>query len=119
MGCLSVLFAIALIVTFAAVVIAMIPVGLTIVLVMIGIMVVFAIIGWIIILIEKIRCKSGHHKFKNYQYINGVKYGYCENCNNYYQYNDYDHKWIYVDKATFEEMRRQEMYKDITGGSDE
>ena len=75
MGCLSVLFAIALTITFVAVVIAMIPVGLTIIIVMIGIMLVFATIGWIIILIEKIRCKSGHHKFKNYQYIDGVKYG--------------------------------------------
>ena len=115
MGCLSVLFAIALTITFVAVVIAMIPVGLTIIIVMIGIMLVFATIGWIIILIEKIRCKSGHHKFKNYQYIDGVKYG---NCNKFYRYNDYDHKWIYVDEATFKEMRRREIYKDITGGSD-
>ena len=118
MGCLSVLLAIALIITFAVVVIAMIPVGLTIILGMIGIMLVFATIGWIIILIEKIRCKSGHHKFKNYQYIDGAKYGYCENCNKFYRYNDYDHKWIYVDEATFKEMRRKEIYKEITGGSD-
>lgn len=119
MGCLSTLLAIALIIAIVAVIIALIPVGLSIVLVMIGIMFVFAIIGWIIILIEKIRCKSGHHKFKSYHYIDNVKYGYCENCNKYYRYNDYDHKWVYVDKATFEELRRREMLKSIAGGPDE
>lgn len=118
MGCLTALVCIVLIIGFVALCVALVPVGLTIILIMIGLMLVLAVIGWIIILIEKIRCKSGHHKFKNYHYIDGVKYGYCENCNEYYRYNDFDHKWVHVDKATFEEMRRAEAFKNITGGPD-
>ena len=95
-NCIVTLLALVLLIGMIGLSVAMIPIGFAVVAALVIIVFILAIIGWIIIGIEKIKCKSGHHNIIRTKYIDGVKYGYCDNCRKMYRYDNYTRKWEYI-----------------------
>ena len=108
-NCIVTMLALVLLIGMIGLMIAMIPVGFAIVLVLFVATLILATIGWIIIGIEKIQCKFGHHHMIHTEYIDGVKYGCCGNCKKHYRYDDYSKKWIYIPDKDYQMLR----YKNI------
>lgn len=103
-SCIVTLLALVLLIGMIGLAVAMIPIGFAVVVVLVIAVFILAIIGWIIIGIEKIKCKSGHHHIIRSKYIDGVKYGYCDNCQKMYRYDNYTKKWEYISNEEYTKL---------------
>lgn len=108
-NCIVTMLALVLLIGMIGFMVAMIPIGFAVLLVLFVATLILAAIGWIIIGIEKIQCKFGHHSMIQTRFIDGVKYGYCANCKKHYRYDNYTKKWVYIPDEDY----RMLQYKNI------
>ena len=108
-NCIVTLLALVLLMGMIGFMITMIPIGFAVLLVVFVATLILAAIRWIIIGIEKIHCKFGHHDMSHTEIIDGVKYGCCANCKKHYRYDNYTKKWIYISDKDYQMLR----YKNI------